>query len=564
MKAETNHTKQTITDMYQNREELAQLCIQFLLGQTANAQHLDTKFEADDHAFLAVSGMDGYFIVLAETHGDATDPEPNPEGALAWLRTSEAVKDAAAYALAKGGFLRYQLLGIGTDENGQAQVKGMGASPKLEWLQVFPDVDTVHEDLKSKVETATAQVEGGTDLRAAVETVRQLREQLKTATLLKDQRDELFGQLNKTSDVLREKLEVERAETEAQSQSEFDRFNPQVDEWITKVQEITEFKPAREAMIALQNEVKGTRMTREHKSLLFDKLDIAFKVLRQRQDEDWKAYEAECEANLNRFTQTLTEVSQNLETATEFRPIRDQLIAVQQEIREAKLFREKRQALYEQLDGLFAKLREKQDADRDQFESKSGANYEQCKAWAEEVLQIVNGTGDGDNYAEAKQKVKEILNKVYEIAPMRMKQKREIIGIIKEAEDRLYTNAKAFYERVKQERENRSKERAYREQNWKQRLQGKINRLEDTISRIENGIEKDKDYLDEIQTKLEYVFKGKSVGDLKATYEERTVQIKNRIAENRERILDIQREIKELRERLKNEKEGEKEDRDDD
>lgn len=549
--------------MYQNREELTQRCVQFLESHNASAKAIATHALADDHVYVAATAMDGVFLILAESFGDLTDPQPEAAPLLTWLRETEAIRSAAAHALMRGGSVRYQLLGM-KEKDGEVEVSGLGASPKLPWETVFPNLNEVYAEVKASIEHVEGKIETSENLRDVLDEVKALRETLKSATVLKEQRDELFGLLNASSDKLRVKLDEQRSNIEGESQTHFDAYNPQVDAWLEKVQSLTEFKPAREELIALQNEIRQARLTKEHRGLLLDKLDIAFKALRQRQDEDWKTYEAECESNFAKYDPVLTSIAERLETATEFRALRDELIAAQQHIREAKLFREKRQAFYERLDTLFNRLRERQESDRAQFEVKSEENYKQCQTWHEEVRTIVNNTGDGDNYQEAKAQVKALLQKVYDIQPMRMKQKREIIGLIKQEEDRLYTNARSFYERRKQERETFLKDKEEREKNWKQRLKSKINRLEDTISRIETSNEKDKDYLDEIETKLAFVFKGKNVGELKSTYEEKSAQIRNRVAENLNRIEDIQREIHELKQRLKSDAEKPEQGGDDD
>jgi hypothetical protein len=537
------------------REELERLCTEFLLSHNAQSNLVDTRFETDDHAFFAVTILGGTGVIIAETHADATDPEPSPEKALAWVNAAEDVPAnlAVRQAFARNGFVRYQLLGL----NEQNEVQGIGTSPKIAWEMVFPNVGEAFESLKARVEGIASEVETTTDSRTLIDQVRDLREHLKTALVHKDQRDELFGALNQVSDTLGEKRKAEHSAMEQESQAQFDRLNPQVDEWLEKVQTVTEFKPAREAMIALQNELKGTRMTRDHKNLLFDKLDIAFKALKQRQDAEWENYEAECEGNYKRLNTKIEEAAQMVEKAEIFKDAREQLIALQGEIREAKLFREKRQEFHDAMDAAFQRLRARQEEENERFEEYAELNYLKCKAIAEEATNIVNNTGDDDNYTEAKQQVRALLHQVFDCQPMRQKQKREIVAIVKEAEDRLYANAQAFFNRRKQERDQFHKRREEQFSNWQDRIKAKIRRLEETADRIILGNAKDRDYLEEIETKLNFVFKGSAVSEIKQEYEKKTVQMKKRMDENEEKIVDIRREIAELRQKLKDGDQGE-------
>lgn len=539
--------------MYQNREELTQVCVNFLTTQTANAKVIETHAADDHHVWMAISGMDGYFVVLAESHGDATDPQPDPEAGLKWLQETEAIRHAAAYALSKGGFLRYQLLGVSEDENSQMVVQGIGLSPKIEWERVFSNMSDVYTELHTAVEALAGQIEATDNLREMVGHVKDLRDKLKLATVQKDQRDKLFDLLNQTSDLLRVKLDAERAELSETSQTTYDQFQPRVDAWTEKADTVEEFKNSREELVALQKEVREARMLREHRNTLLDKLDLAFKVLRKRQQADWNAFETECEANYHSLAPRFETITASIETATEFRPIRDQLIELQREVREVKLFRDKRKAFFDRLDELFEQIRTKVEEEKSHYDEKAEANMAQCQTWVDEVLQIVNNTAEGDDYQAAKKRVKELTQEVFNIQPLRMKQKRVFINAIKEAEDRLYTNARAFYEKMKLEREARNRDRENRDRNYKQRLSDKISRKEDAISRIENNIEMDRKYLEDIETKLEFVFKGKNVGELRATYEHKMEEIKKRIEENKRKIKDIRKEVLELRQPPKEE-----------
>ncbi|MBN8587036.1 MAG: hypothetical protein J0L94_01815 [Rhodothermia bacterium] len=542
--------------MYQNREELTQVCVHFLTTQTTNAKVIETHATDDHHVWMAISGMDGYFVVLAECHGDATDPQPDPEAGLKWLQETESIRHAAAYALSKGGFLRYQLLGIAADENNQMAVHGIGQSPKIEWERVFSNMSDVYTELHTAIEALAGQIEATDNLRDMVGHVKDLRDKLKLATVQKDQRDKLFELLNQTSDLLRVKLDAERAELNETSQATFEKYQPLVDAWSEKADTVEEFKNSREELVALQKEVREARMLREHRATLLDKLDLAFKVLRKRQQADWSAFEAECEANYNTLAPQFANITASIESATEFRPIRDQLIELQRHVREAKLFRDKRKAFFDQLDELFEKIRVKVEEEKSHYDEKAEANMAQCQVWVDEVLQIVNNTAEGDDYQAAKKRVKELTQEVFNIQPLRMKQKRAFINAIKEAEDRLYTNSRAFYEKMKIEREARNRDREMRDRNYKQRLTDKVSRKEDAISRIENNIEMDRKYLEDIETKLEFVFKGKNVGELRATYEQKMEEIKKRIEENKRKIKDIRKEITELKQPPKDEAAG--------
>ncbi len=174
---------------------------------------------------------------------------------------------------------------------------------------------------------------------------------IKGHVLKKDKRDELYGMIRIAFDALNERQDIERAEFDRISSENYEKVNIIVDEAVefAKCSEI--FKDAREALINAQNVIKEFPMKRVRRNELFGRIREVFNEINQRQNQERETFESECSENYNKLVEKINIAVEDAENAPDFRVLRDNLIALQDEVKILRLKREQR-------NGLFKKIRQ--------------------------------------------------------------------------------------------------------------------------------------------------------------------------------------------------------------
>lgn len=215
-------------------------------------------------------------------------------------------------------------------------------------------------------------VEESIEFSATAENFRQAREKLiaaqgefKGLKLQKDQREELFGRVRDAFDELNVRQEADREEFEKESAENYEKIRLIVDEAITFAKNSEDFRAAREALINAQNAIKELRLTRKQRDELFADIREVFEDLNERQNKERAEFNAECKENYAQLDEKMTKLSNDVEELTDFRLIRDNLIALQNEVKIVKLRRDQRNEVFKRIRKAFGILDKRRETYRE-------------------------------------------------------------------------------------------------------------------------------------------------------------------------------------------------------
>ncbi len=189
--------------------------------------------------------------------------------------------------------------------------------------------------------------------------------QIKGQVLKKDKRDELYGMIRAAFDALNKRQDSERAEFDKISGENYEKINVIVNDAIEFAKCTDIFKDAREALIKAQKEIKDIPLKRVRRNELYGRIREVFNEINQRQNQEREVYEGECSENYHKLVEKINTAAEGAENAPDFRVIRDNLIALQDEVKILRLKREHRNDLFKKIRQAFTIFDERRNEYRD-------------------------------------------------------------------------------------------------------------------------------------------------------------------------------------------------------
>lgn len=215
--------------------------------------------------------------------------------------------------------------------------------------------------MKAKIEEGVRAAEAATNYGKARERLIALQGEIKSLKLMPGNREELYQIIRTAFEGINERQSKERKEFDKETTDNYEKIKVVVDEAIDFAQKSPMYKDAREALIAAQGQIKGLRLRNEHRDELYGRIRAVFEDLNRRQTAEKEGFEQETSENYARLLARIEEIHESISDKSEFKIIRDNLIAVQSEVKIAKLKREQRNELFAKLRRSFAKFDEVKD-----------------------------------------------------------------------------------------------------------------------------------------------------------------------------------------------------------
>jgi len=217
-----------------------------------------------------------------------------------------------------------------------------------------------YEQMKKEVEDCVELAQKTRYFKEAREHFNRIRERLRELPMTREHKDELFSKLREAYAILGERQAEYRRELEKEFNENYQRLSEMVSKGLEMAQTSPSFNEARDYLRQVRDELRNTRMRRDQKDELFDRLRAAFDILWERQ----KRWQAELETEFQRNFQELSEAVDRCITLAEierdFRYVYSVLNDVYREIRRARLKREDRRRLIEKIDQAYAILRRRE------------------------------------------------------------------------------------------------------------------------------------------------------------------------------------------------------------
>lgn len=236
-----------------------------------------------------------------------------------------------------------------------------------------------------------------------------LQNELKVVRILREKKDELFGQIREAFDSLNTRQDEERKTFDAEADKNYENIKPVVDEAVDFVSTNVEPSIARDKLIQTQAMLKDLTLRRTQRDELYGALRTAFENLNGGETVDKEQFEKEADENYLKLEIKVSEAITNVEYSNDFKDIREGLIAVQDEIKILRLKKDQRNELFKRIRKAFEIFDEKRNEFMDRRRADKGDKLNQILSNLKERLQKFN-----EYESEDKSLLAEIENKLNE------------------------------------------------------------------------------------------------------------------------------------------------------
>jgi hypothetical protein len=362
------------------------------------------------------------------------------------------------------------------------------------------------------------------------ELLKQIQNELKALNIKREAKDEYFAKINNVFDELNTKLKAERETLEAESNENYEKVKPKVEEIISNSRTAERFKDARQSLIDLQNEIKTVRISREKKDEIFGEIRKAFDDLNERQDKDRAAFNETNKVVYSSAKENISAAVAKAHQATTPKEAREILIEAQKSLKDLQLLKSQRDELYGTIREIFEKMNGSSDEDRGQFEIESKENYEKIKM---KIAEADNSIQFSNDFREIREGLVAINDEI------------KIVKLKREQRNELFSSMRKLFEIFDKKRAEFSSKRVSEK---KEKLLSLISNLEGRIANLTEMLNNDSEALSKQKVKLD------SDDALNTQIQENIANIETRMKERQTiidelkvRIDDINKSISELK-----------------
>lgn len=236
-----------------------------------------------------------------------------------------------------------------------------------------------------------------------------LQNELKGVRVLREKKDELFGQIREAFNELNVRQDDERKSFDAEADKNYEQIKPAVDEAVEFVSTNVEPTIAREKLIQTQAMLKDLTLRRTQRDELYGALRTAFESFNGGETVDKEQFEKEADVNYSNLEIKVSEAITNVEYSNDFKDIREGLIAVQDEIKILRLKKDQRNELFKRIRKAFEIFDDKRNEFMDKRRADKGDKLSQILSNLKERLQKLN-----EYETEDKGQLSELENKLNE------------------------------------------------------------------------------------------------------------------------------------------------------
>ncbi|MDR1678112.1 MAG: hypothetical protein LBS44_06965, partial [Deltaproteobacteria bacterium] len=159
------------------------------------------------------------------------------------------------------------------------------------------ECETNRQELTEKVGQATNLARNSSDWKEARQYLISVQQSFKGRKLKKEVSQSLYAELQKAFQVLGDRQEAGRREYEKLCQANCASLTEKVNQAKDLAQNSSNWKEARQNLIAVQQSFKNLKLKKEDSQALYAELQSAFNLLSQRQEASFREYDAACARN---------------------------------------------------------------------------------------------------------------------------------------------------------------------------------------------------------------------------------------------------------------------------
>ena len=281
----------------------------------------------------------------------------------------------------------------------------------------------------SKLSEAIRKAENTEDLREAKSILIEIQQNFRGVKLLWKDREELNTRLQEAFRKINSQIENEKKQSYEEALLNYTQLKVKVDEASFLASNPKDFNETWEFLLEVQAMFKNTRLLNEHRETLYGKLQESFtkiKEFRERERNEFTSGSLQNQAQLNEL---LAEIIKSVQESDDFRGLKDRLINLQSEIRNAKLTREVRDELNTRLQDAFTMLHIRQDAVFTEKRQTAESQFQDFSSRAKEILKQANESTD---YNKVRADIKQIQSEIRDSA-LFTEQRESLRNTIQEA-----------------------------------------------------------------------------------------------------------------------------------
>lgn len=218
-----------------------------------------------------------------------------------------------------------------------------------------------YHNIKGKVEEAIEFSHKTNNFGQARQKFINIQNDIKGKNLKREQREELYQAIRDNFESLNTRQESEREQFISQCNDNYDKLQIVVNEAIEFAKTTENYSDARQRLINAQTEIKGIKLTREQRDKLYGDIRLVFNTLNEQQTGEREDFEKEAAENYDKVSRKINEAFELVHGVSDFRLIRETLIAVQGEVKILKFKREHRNELFARIREAFSIFDKKKD-----------------------------------------------------------------------------------------------------------------------------------------------------------------------------------------------------------
>lgn len=276
---------------------------------------------------------------------------------------------------------------------------------------------------------AIRKAEKTEDLREAKSILIEVQQNFRGIKLFWKDREELNMRLQEAFRKVNSQIEEEKKQSYEEALLNYTQLKVKVDEASFLASNPKDFNETWEFLLEVQAMFKNTRLLNEHRETLYGKLQESFakiKEFRERERNEFASGSLQNQAQLNEL---LAEAIKSVQESDDFRGLKDRLINLQSEIRNARLTREVRDELNTRVQDAFTMLHVRQDA---VFTAKRQNAENQFQLFESRSKEILKQAKESADYNKVRADIKQIQAEMRD-SSMFMEQRESLRNMIQEA-----------------------------------------------------------------------------------------------------------------------------------
>ncbi len=466
-----------------------------------------------------------------------------------------------------------------------------------------------YNELKAKLDKTLSNVQNTSDLRQAKGFLIEMQNCFKGIRLTREDRDELYGKLQKAFAGINQKINDEIRDFENEAALNYFNLKTKVEEALFLANNSRDNNETWDFLIEVQSMFRGIKLKREHREILYAKLQEAFTIVKEMRNIEKSEYEKVVAENYTQVKSIVDDAVSFAFNNEDYRTSKDKLIHVQPVLRDAKLSREQKDELFAKLNEAFEYVNAGIEEQREQVQANSEQLHREFLNRADDLQMLAETT---EEYKNVREQLKELQFDVREAGLLRehrdelnekmqhafntlgsrqdqernafmkdaeenhkrlhrlvdkglaqakdsdkFKETREFlksiqsefkgIKMLKEEREELYSRLQSAFQILNQRIDEyfRTKRK-----NWVVRMQFKISEMFTEIELLKENILKDEDELSELETQLDIVKSSPKDGVSAKSLEVRIMSVRREIERKIQEIERLESELEDLKNRV--------------